>query len=345
MKALASLLAVLALVAGCRSADPAPAASLVGSSWRAEEIDGQAVLEGVESTLTLESAQRIIGGTACNRYFGALELGEGTIRLKPEGTTRMACAPEVMDQERRFLAALAAATAYRREGGRLLLVDGSGRLRMRLAPAGPRRGAAGPAPAELALSPGPLRAYAFECPGGPSFVMVNTEPGTGTGESIELALPDRRYRLPRVRTASGARYADRGISVWSKGQEAILDLEGRVYACRENRRRSILEDARRRGVEFRASGNEPGWTFQLLSDHMVFLGRYGAERVTTPRPLAQRHPEGRETVYAAVTEAHRLTVRIRDASCVDSMSGDRYAATVEIELDGQAYRGCGEGLP
>ncbi|MGH7313777.1 MAG: hypothetical protein ACREJV_11430 [Candidatus Rokuibacteriota bacterium] len=49
-------------------------------------------------------------------------------------------------------------------------------------------------------------------------------------------------------------------------------------------------------------------------------------------------------MYAAVTEAHRLTVRIRPTPCVDTMSGDRYASTVEVELDGRAYRGCGEAL-
>jgi putative lipoprotein len=342
---LSAVLAAIVLVAGCRSADPRPAAaSLVGSAWRAEEIEGRAVLERVHSTLTFESLDRIAGGTACNRYFGGLELGEGTIRLKPVGSTRMACEPDVMDQERRFLAALAAATAFRRDGDKLLLLDENGRVRMRLAPSGTGRGAVGPAPAEPPGPPSPLRAYAFDCLGGPGFIMIAVEGGPGPGEAVELALPDRRLRLPRVRAASGARYAGEGVSVWSKGREAILDLQGRVYSCRENRRRSLVEDARVRGVEFRATGNEPGWSFQLFTDRMVFIGRYGAERVTTPRPLAQPSPVRRETLYAATTEAHRLTVRIRDAACVDSMSGDRYTATVEIDLDGRTYRGCGEGL-
>jgi heat shock protein HslJ/uncharacterized membrane protein len=341
---LSAVLAAIVLVAGCRSADPRPAASLVGSAWRAEEIEGRVVLERMHSTLTFDSRERISGGTACNRYFGALELGDGTIRLKPAGTTRMACAPEVMDQERRFLAALAAATTFRREGAQLLLLDEGGRVRIRLAPAGPGRSATGPALAEPALSPSPLRAHAFDCTGGPGFVMVDIEGGPGPDEAIDLILTGRRLRLPRLRTASGARYADGGVSVWNEGREAILDLQGRVYTCRENRRRSLVEDARVRGVEFRATGNEPGWSFQLFSDRMVFIGRYGAERVTTPRPLAQRSPGGTETVYAAATEAHRLTVRVRDTVCVDSMSGDRYPATVEIELDGQAYRGCGDDL-
>ncbi len=92
-----ALLVMAGLATGCRSTEPAvPAASLIGTSWLAEEIDEQRVLERVGSTLSFDSAQRISGQAACNRYFGALELGEGTIRLKPAGTTRMACAPAVM---------------------------------------------------------------------------------------------------------------------------------------------------------------------------------------------------------------------------------------------------------
>ena len=39
-----------------------------------------------------------------------------------------------MDQERRFLAALAAVRAFRREADRLLLLDEAARIRLRLAP-------------------------------------------------------------------------------------------------------------------------------------------------------------------------------------------------------------------
>ena len=106
--------------------------------------------------------------------------------------------------------------------------------------------------------------------------------------------------------------------------------------------RPIVRDARSTGVEFRASGNEPGWTFEILADRLVFVGSYGAERAITPRPAP--HLESGETVYTAATEAHRLTVRIRPASCIDSMSGERYDAKVEVELDGRRYRGCGGAL-
>ena len=128
-----------------------------------------------------------------------------------------------------------------------------------------------------ATSP-PLAAYAFECDDEQKFVLSRVP---GQPNAMDLVLGDRRQRLAYVRTGSGAQYAADGTSVWTKGGEAMLEVQGRVTTCRENRRRSILEDARARGVEFRASGNEPGWVWELLADRMIFIGAYGAERVTT----------------------------------------------------------------
>ena len=201
-------------------------------------------------------------------------------------------------------------------------------------------------PAAMTPSPAttaPLAAYVFDCDGGTSFILAMNKGGTGTDEAVDLVLPDRRYRLPRVVAASGVHYAAGTVSVWNKGREATLDLDGRVSRCVENRPRSIVEDARARGVEFRATGNEPGWVLEVLADRIVFIDAYGARRVATPRPARLGGAAGDE-VYVATTESHRLAVRIRPEPCVDSMSGTRHGSSVEVELDGAARRGCGDAL-
>jgi len=66
-----------------------------------------------------------------------------------------------MDQESRFLAALSAATAFRIDGGKLLLLDEAGRVRVRLVPHGPRREGSSPTPGQPAASSLPLAAHAF----------------------------------------------------------------------------------------------------------------------------------------------------------------------------------------
>ena len=326
-----SALALGIALSACHSAVPvdstrAPgeAPPLAGTSWVAEEIDGIGVVEGVQSTLVFESEERIVGSTGCNQYFAPIRRAGATLRIGTMGSTRRACPPPLMNQERLFLAALAAVTTFRQEGRALWLIDESGRARVRLARVGERAEAA----------------RAFECADGPGFVLV---PVLGGDAALELSRDV--LRLTREATASGARYSDGRVSVWNKGGEAVLEFGGLTYRCAESRAGSIRADARLRGVDFRATGNEPGWVLEVLGDRIVFVGSDGAERVTVPRPAAQVDFANGETVYVAATDAHRVRVLIRERECVDSMSGDRSEASVSVEIDDRAYRGCGYALP
>jgi putative lipoprotein len=192
-----------------------------------------------------------------------------------------------------------------------------------------------------AATAAPLAAYVFECDDQQRFVLfrVPRQP-----DAMDLVLGDRRQRLTHDRTGSGAQYTAEGISVWTKGREAMLEVAGRVTTCREDRRRSIIEDARVRGVEFRASGNEPAWVLELMADRMVFVGAYGTERLTTPRTGGAGASTPGGAVYSGAVEGHRLTVRVLPGPCFDTMSGQQSASNVEVDVDGKTYRGCGEAL-
>jgi putative lipoprotein len=117
----AALLAMTA--AGCatgpQEAGPLPP-GLDGTSWRAVTITGLPVLEGAASTLSF-TGDGIGGQAACNRYRGPLAQRDGRLRVGPLAATRMACAPEVMEQERRFLTALEQGERLERDGPALLL--------------------------------------------------------------------------------------------------------------------------------------------------------------------------------------------------------------------------------
>lgn len=324
---LGALLGVALAVSGCASMGGGALVppSLAGSSWIAEAVDGEGMVGRPPITLTFESAERAVGSTGCNRYFAAVRMSErARLRFGQPGSTRMACPPAVMEQEQRFLAAIEAVRGYRLDGTALVLVDERDLARLRLIRA-PR----GAAPARLA-------AYAFDCTGGPDFVMTMVG-----SDAIDLTLQGGVRRLQQERTASGVKYADGAVSVWNKGREAVLELGGQTYQCVENRARSIQEDVRARGVKFRATGNEPGWVLEIHHDRIVFLGQETTERVSVPRRGAATDPSGTARTYTAVTAAHRLRVRIEDRACLDSMSGERFSARVEIELDGRRYWGCG----
>jgi putative lipoprotein len=232
-----------------------------------------------------------------------------------------------MDQERRFVAALEATRAYRHEGDALLLLDEAGRIRVRLI----RQAAESASPSRLA-------AHVFRCAEGPTFVLRPKG-----AEAADLVLGADVRRLAREPAASGTKYADDDLFVWNKGSEAILGVRNREYRCAEDRLASIREDARARGVEFRATGNEPGWLLEVQPDRIVFAGA-GGEQAIVPRPAPAVDPAQGATTYAAATEAHRLRVRIEDGACADTMSGEQFGARVTVDLDGREYRGCGSAL-
>lgn len=306
------------------------AATLVRTSWVAQDIDGRGVLDQVQSTITFESETRVVGSTGCNQYFAPLKISPPNIGIGRGGSTRRACPPPVMDQENRFLAALEAARSYRMKDRVLELLDDSGRVVVRLMRTQGSAERSDRSPEKT------LAAYAFDCASGPSFVLKPIG-----AAMADFVLPEGTRRLTRERTASGAKYSDKQGYVWNKGRDATLEVGGRNYQCVEDRARSIREDARARGVEFRGTGNEPGWVLEIVRDRIIFTGNYGAERTVTPRPDANNDPSSGATLYTAVTEAHKLEARIEKRECSDSMNGERFEARVEVQLDGRIYRGCG----
>jgi uncharacterized membrane protein len=108
--------------------------------------------------------------------------------------------------------------------------------------------------------------------------------------------------------------------------------------------RAVAERARARGVSFRAVGNEPGWLLELGPAAALLVWDTGAQRDTFPLPEAAAGPAG-ERVLETANPRHRLRIRIAAGPCHDSMSGERFAESVEIRLDADPpLRGCGGSL-
>jgi heat shock protein HslJ len=123
------------LLAACRSGPPAPGEPLehplVNTAWRVRDIDERTALDEPPSTLVVESREHISGHAGCNRYFGGVRLDGSNITITHVGSTRMACAGPVMEQEQRFLAALQEIGYWERNADTLLLLDWQGRQRLR----------------------------------------------------------------------------------------------------------------------------------------------------------------------------------------------------------------------
>jgi heat shock protein HslJ len=123
--------AVAALV---MSAQAASAEQLVGQLWRAEDIGGGGVIDSVQVTIGFAAGGKVTGSGGCNRLFGEARMAGASLVFGAIGTTRMACAPAVMQQERKFLGALAATRTFALTGPHLKLFDAAGVELVRFTP-------------------------------------------------------------------------------------------------------------------------------------------------------------------------------------------------------------------
>jgi membrane-bound inhibitor of C-type lysozyme len=198
---------------------------------------------------------------------------------------------------------------------------------------------ADPIPAADTTQPG-SRTFVYECEDSYNFTARFSE------NAVWLFLPAQAVQLPQVRSGSGEKYSGSGITFWSKGRSAILETADTSYfGCQNNPAKAIWEHARLNGVDFRATGNEAGWTLEITLDQdMVFTTHYGESsyRFLTPEP--DINPSVRETSYLVENADHQMSVRLKGQSCQDSVSGETVAVTVTIELDGARYAGCGKAL-
>ena len=95
---------------------------LRGAIWVVEDLAGAGIIDRSRITIEFLEGNRIAGRASCNRYTGTYELrGEG-MAIGPLASTRMACAPALMNQEERFLNLLDQVNSVRiGQQGQLLL--------------------------------------------------------------------------------------------------------------------------------------------------------------------------------------------------------------------------------
>jgi heat shock protein HslJ len=97
-----------------------------------EDIDGRGVIDNSHTTIEFKAEGQVSGDTGCNRYFGTVEIGDGTIAAGPLAGTRKACAAALMDQEAKFFQAMDKVSRWEIAAtGLLHLRDGGGTTRLR----------------------------------------------------------------------------------------------------------------------------------------------------------------------------------------------------------------------
>jgi heat shock protein HslJ/uncharacterized membrane protein len=189
-------------------------------------------------------------------------------------------------------------------------------------------------------SPPPRGARVYTCPGDFRFSV------RAAGDNVRLSLYTRTLVLARAVSASGARYTGEGHVLWSKGDSASLETPtGAHLNCQGRFAETPWDEARLLGSDFRAVGQEPGWTLDLAEGRGIrFVTADGATRAFTPMPTPAWDRAAGTITYAATTGAHAITVTVRETPCHDTMSGERMSHAVTVQSGGREFRGCGRVL-
>ena len=186
----------------------------------------------------------------------------------------------------------------------------------------------------------PEQTWVFECPDDYSFVARTR------GDSIWLFLPGLTVELPKAASANGSRYSDGSTVFLIDGDRSDLETASARYAgCRNNRALAIWEHAKLSGVDFRATGNEPGWTLEISNRYdILVVTDYGQTTYRFPSASLESKPDSRTTIYRARNENDSAEIVITPGPCRDSMSGEAFSAAVSVRINDREYRGCGRAL-
>ena len=107
--------------------------TLTGTTWSANGINTgtgavSSLVAGTTVTAVFAADGTLSGNAGCNTYNGTYEVSGETMTIGPLATTRMACEPDVSDQEANYLESLGRVTTYTIRGDQLELRDDEGAL-------------------------------------------------------------------------------------------------------------------------------------------------------------------------------------------------------------------------
>lgn len=107
-------------------------AALFDTIWQVRNLNGHAVHEATEVSLSIAPDRRAGGNGGCNSYFTEAMFDGPALRFGPVAGTRMACDTPVMQQEAEYFAALEATAGYELADRTLYLLDAEGNPLVRL---------------------------------------------------------------------------------------------------------------------------------------------------------------------------------------------------------------------
>lgn len=159
---------------------------------------------------------------------------------------------------------------------------------------------------------------------------------------VEVVMANRKTTLAEVPQPAPARFSDGTVTLSDLGELVRLEEPGAVYWCRVEPVEVPWQDARLRGVDFRAAG-DPAWSLEIDSGVGVeFAAGEGAARVVAKFPPVELSAKESRMSLTTTSGPHTLAVVTEPRVC--HYAGSTMTLSVTVTLDGKTYSGCGRRL-
>src|SRR5699024_8597255 len=110
---------------------------------------------------------------------------------------------------------------------------------------------------------------------------------------------------------------------------------------KSNSTQNKWSDLRKRGVDFRASGNEPFWGVTIDFGGKMTFNPMDGDSIVVNLPEMKKDTSSKARTFTANTKSGSLTIKLYPTGCVDDMSGKFFKYGVNVKYGNQVYRGCG----
>ena len=159
---------------------------------------------------------------------------------------------------------------------------------------------------------------------------------------VEVTTPNRKIMLTETTQPSTARFSDGSVTLSELGELVRLEEPGSVSWCRIDPVEVPWQDARLRGIDFRAAG-DPAWSLEVDNGVATeFATGEGAARIVTKFPPAALSGKETRMTLTATSGSHALAVVAERRIC--HHAGSTMTLSVTLTLDGRTYTGCGRLL-
>ena len=161
-------------------------------------------------------------------------------------------------------------------------------------------------------------------------------------KGVEVTTADRTVELAENSPPSPVRFSAGGVMLSGLGELIRFEDPGAVLWCRIEPVEVPWQEAKLRGVDFRAAGDPP-WTLEIKNGRAAeFTSGQGSARIVIAFPAASLAAKGETMTMSTASGSHSLSLLAERRLC--HYAGSTMTLSVTVTLDGRAYKGCGRVL-